>query len=136
MTHKEIAKRIIRVMKREGAIVHRYDARSSNSIYIKIDAGIVGTIRISDHLSTGGRKKLGYRYNLLTNLNEFHINKVPNVRYFYPTKDLDIMIGNILARREALLSESHGDFIYQQHVRNEIHKRRKQPGFWQRAEIV
>lgn len=136
MTHKEIAKRIIRVMKREGAVIHRYDARSSNSIYIKIDAGLVGTVRISDHLSNGSRKKLGYRYNLLTNLEEFEIQKEPNVRYFYPTKDLDILIGNIVARREALLRESHGEFIYQQQIRNEIHKRRKQPGFWQRAEVV
>jgi hypothetical protein len=136
LTHKEIAKRIIKVLKREGAVVHRYDAFTSNSIYIKIDAGIVGTVRISDHLSNKGRKKLGYRYNLLTNLDEFYVQKEPNVRYFYPTQDLDIMIGNILARREAKLAESHGDFIYQQQIRNEIHKRRKQPGFWQRAVVV
>lgn len=135
MTHKEIAKRIVRVLKREGAVVHRYDASSSNSIYIKVDGGVVGTIRIADHYSTKKRKHLGYRYNLLTQLDEFTFDKDP-VRYYYPERDLDIMIGNIVARREAIRKESYGDFIYQQKINQSIHKQRKAPGFWQRAQRV
>ena len=44
-------------------IIHRYDAFSTNSIYLKFDFGIANSLRISDH---EGKKYLLYRYNVLT----------------------------------------------------------------------
>jgi hypothetical protein len=133
VNHKKLASKIIRTLKREGAVIHRYDAHSSNSIYIKIDAGICGSIRISDHK---GKKHLAYRYNLLTNIKEFDVIKEPYVRYFYPADDIDIMIGNIIAYRQEKIAEHHGELFYPHAIHSEMRKRRKQPGFWQRAVIV
>ncbi len=44
-------------------IIHRYDAFSTNSIYLKFDYGVANSLRISDHK---GKKYLKYRYNILT----------------------------------------------------------------------
>jgi hypothetical protein len=133
MKPKEAAKRIIQVLKREGVIIQRYDAYSSNSIYLKLDYGACHTIRISDHL---GKKHLKYRYNLLSNLDEFKVKKGPPVQYFHPMSDIDIMIGNILAYREALIARNHGMFIYGQHVKLQKFRNENNSGFWQQAVIV
>jgi hypothetical protein len=133
MKPKDAAKRIIQVLKREGVIIQRYDAYSSNSIYLKLDYGACHTIRISDHL---GKKHLKYKYNLLSNLDEFKVKKGPPVQYFHPMSDIDIMIGNILAYRESLISRNHGMFIYGQHVKLQKLRNENNSGFWQQAVIV
>lgn len=45
----------------EGFTVHRYDAYSTSSVYLKLDCGMCNSIRISDHR---GKKHLAYRYNI------------------------------------------------------------------------
>ena len=45
-----------------GFIVHRYNAHSTNSIYLKLDFGLACGIRIADHL---GKKKYSYRFNVI-----------------------------------------------------------------------
>jgi hypothetical protein len=133
MKPKDAAKRIIQVLKREGVIIQRYDAYSSNSIYLKLDYGACHTIRISDHL---GKKHLKYRYNLLSNIDEFKVKKGPPVQYFHPMSDIDIMVGNILAYREELVARNHGMFIYGQHVKLQKLRNENNSGFWQQAVIV
>lgn len=133
MKPKEAAKRIIKALKREGVIIQRYDAYSSNSIYLKLDYGACYTIRISDHL---GKKHLKYRYNLLSNLDEFKVKKGPPVQYFHPMSDIDILIGNIIAYRQDLIARNHGMFIYNQHIKLQRLRNENNSGFWREAVIV
>lgn len=133
MKPKEAAKRIIQVLKREGVVIQRYDAYSSNSIYLKLDYGMCHTIRISDHM---GKKYLKYRYNILSNLDEFSVKKGPPVQYFHPMKDVDIVIGNILAAREELIARNHGMFIYSQQMKLQRFRNKGNDGFWRQARIV
>lgn len=57
----EIAEKVIGRL-RGKVIIHRYDAFSTNSIYLKFDYGVANSLRISDHK---GKKYLKYRYNIL-----------------------------------------------------------------------
>lgn len=45
-----------------GFIVHRYNAHSTSSIYLKLDYGVACGIRIADH---PGKKKYHYRFNVI-----------------------------------------------------------------------
>lgn len=58
----EIAEKVIDRL-RGKVIIHRYDAFSTNSVYLKFDYGIANSLRISDH---EGKMHLRYRYNVLT----------------------------------------------------------------------
>lgn len=56
-----IARQVTERMKEQGVIVHRYDAYSTNSVYLKFDYGAAYSLRISDHK---GKKHLKYRFNI------------------------------------------------------------------------
>lgn len=45
----QVADTLCRRLLSAGFIVHRYDAYSTNSIYLKLDCGVCNSIRISDH---------------------------------------------------------------------------------------
>ena len=62
MNEKQIAKILVKKLKELGFIIHRYNAFSTNSIYLKLDYGIACGIRIADH---EGRKKYHYRFNVI-----------------------------------------------------------------------
>lgn len=61
LTNQEIADYLSEELKNNGFTVHRYDAFSTKSIYLKLDYGVCNSIRISDH---NGKKYLKYRYNI------------------------------------------------------------------------
>lgn len=48
-------------------LIHRYDAYSTNSVYLKFDYGVANSLRIADH---AGKKHLAYRFNIILNLTE------------------------------------------------------------------
>lgn len=52
-------------------IIHRYDAFSTNSVYLKFDYGVANSLRISDHAGYG---YLSYRYNITLGLKK-HIKR-------------------------------------------------------------
>ena len=62
MNESDIANILIDKLLNMGFIVHRYNAYSSNSIYLKLDYGLSCGIRISNH---PGKKKYSYRFNVI-----------------------------------------------------------------------
>lgn len=58
----EISNKIIKELKEKGFQLNKYHAKKTKSIYIKLDFGVCGGIRISDH---NGRKKYKYKFNLI-----------------------------------------------------------------------
>ena len=51
-------------------VVHRYNSRTTTSIYLKLDYGVARGIRIADH---PGKKKYSYKFNIIK---DFKGNKV------------------------------------------------------------
>ena len=49
----KVAEDIQILLKKNGFTIHRYNSYSSNSIYLKVDFGLAGSIRISDHVGRG-----------------------------------------------------------------------------------
>lgn len=79
-------------------IVHKYCAYSSDSVYIKLDYGMGGSIRVSDHK---GKKRYKYKYNIMKNI-ENRYEEVENgvTRKYYPFKEVNIAIADILIESE------------------------------------
>ena len=57
-----IADSLIHTLSQAGFTIQRYDASTTDSIYLKLDYGVGNSIRISNHT---GKKHLNYRYNII-----------------------------------------------------------------------
>jgi len=58
----DVAKILVEKLLEKRFIVHRYNAHSTSSIYLKLDYGLSCGIRIADH---PGKKKYSYRFNVI-----------------------------------------------------------------------
>lgn len=123
---------IIDRLKEEGAVIQLYRAKSTNSAYIKIDFGVGGTIRISDHK---GKKHLHYRYNLLLNSNRHKTNHGGLERFYFPFRDIELMLEKILYDRRVKMEKY--DSRYAKFMReNEMSNANNRKGFWADAILV
>lgn len=61
---ESIAAELINKLNAKGFVIHRYDAYTTNSIYLRVDYGVCRSVRISDHPSSS---KCKMRYNVVTN---------------------------------------------------------------------
>ena len=107
-----IANYIITNLKSNGFTIHRYDAYSTNSVYLKLDYGVCNSIRISDH---SGKKYLKYRYNLILN---GEIKQIQDTypRYYYNQNSINDMINKIILDRNQKV-EKYGQVSYNNFMR-------------------
>lgn len=98
MNEKQIAKILIVKLKELGFIVHRYDAYSTDSIYLKLDFGVCCGIRISNH---NGKKKYHYRFNVIKDYKGDKITHFENlISYFYNFEELSQLIEKVVKEKE------------------------------------
>lgn len=97
----EIADELTRELIRAGFVVHRYEAYSSTSIYLKIDYGAGNSIRIADHK---GAHWLRYRYNIGPNISAYHTDRADDnmLRIYYPLNEAPRLVADIMAARANL----------------------------------
>ena len=84
----------------DQVIIHRYNAYSTNSIYLKFDYGVANSLRISDH---PGKHHLKYRFNLMADQSgtpHYKINREGFDMWFYPPEEIDQLIAAILEARD------------------------------------
>lgn len=116
MNEKEIVSLIIPRLLNLGFIVHRYDAYSTNSIYIKLDYGVSCGIRIADHI---GKKKYRYRFNLIK---DYKGSKVVSdnslIRYFYTFEEIEKLLIDIKQEKKSKI-ERYGIKKYKQLLERE-----------------
>ena len=113
------------------ALIHRYDAYSTNSVYLKFDYGIGNSLRISDHQ---GKEHLAYRFNIVLDLKEpkdDHSGEYP--RRYYPPDMVDQVVEDILAGIEAKRSRYRN---YDQAISTAKARTEHERGFWQQARLV
>lgn len=58
----EVSNKLIKKLKEKGFQINKYYAKTTKSIYLKLDYGVCCGIRISDH---NGKKKYKYKFNLI-----------------------------------------------------------------------
>lgn len=100
---KKIAKDISSKLKELGFIVHRYDAYSTNSIYLKLDYGLCCGIRISDH---NGKKRYHYRFNVYKDYEGDKIIERDNlISYFYTFDEIPQLIEKVQEEKQTKIKK-------------------------------
>lgn len=117
----------------DGYAIQRYDAFSSNSVYLKIDYGVCGTIRISDHNSH--KKDLKYRYNV--NISEKAERRILKDRKYYGDayRAFYKLLSDIRKRRKSMLSR-YGGKRYDEFMHKNYETGIRTRGFWQESKII
>lgn len=130
---------IVEECKKEGIVVHQYNAQTSNSVYLKFDWGLANSLRISDHK---GLEKYHYRFNLILGL-----PKIINITYrnngystYYPFKEILKCVCDIISNRKKII-EKHGLEKYKEEmdrVKNRIERLPKEKlyPFWKYGKRV
>lgn len=112
-----------------GFIVHRYNAYSTNSIYLKVDCGVCNSIRISDHK---GKGYLKYRYNIGSDIQKTQKKQDTFPRYYYPLSESNALMEQIL-RDRAEKQKKYGKTKYQTYIKENERKHKQDAGFWSQA---
>ena len=74
-------------------LIHRYDAYSTNSVYLKFDYGLGNSLRLSDHTGKAG---LNYRFNIITTMKSLGIDTSGEYpRFYYPPDMVDLSLIHI-----------------------------------------
>lgn len=125
---------VIKKLKESGFKIQRYDAFSTNSVYLKLDYGVCNSIRISDHK---GKKHLQYRYNLLKNYDGVKYDKSPQgwARNYYGFDSVKKMIKDIILDRDWKI-QSYGRNQYQKFMESNYSKNQNEPGFWSKSSEI
>lgn len=126
----EIADTLVKRLLAEGFIIHRYDATSTNSVYLKLDYGVCNSIRISDH---PGKKHLKYRYNIGPFITEYKQVKDKWPRFYY--KSTKTLIKKIIADRKEKQNK-YGIGRYLDFMSRNKHDKSNNKGFWTQAHRV
>lgn len=117
-------------LKKHGIIIQRYNSITTNSTYLKLDYGVLNTVRISDH---AGKKKLHYRYNIQSDLKQYRYDPA-NKRFYYPDNQLDNLIKQILGDRFDRKTK-YGD-QYEIYMQSNIKENAHKNGFWSESWLV
>lgn len=116
----------------QGFIVYRYDAYSTNSVYLKLDFGVCNSIRISDHK---GKGYLKYRYNIGSHIKEKGIQKDRYPRFYYPTEEVREMVKKICSDRDEKVKR-YGQQRYEQFMGENKKEHANDKGFWAKSRRV
>jgi|SRR5690625_6035525 len=124
-------------LKREGIVIQKYESMGTLSIYLKLDYGVLNSIRISDHK---GKKHLSYKYNILTicpkpisTRNKTRYGHV--IRHYFPMNKKQELFKKILQDRSAKIL-SYGQRNYQKFMDKQLTQNRGKKGFWRSSKIV
>lgn len=129
---QEAARYISEALIKHDCQIHRYDAIKTNSVYLKVDAGVACSIRLSDHQ---GYDYLKYRYNYMAQVPGAEVRQITDghERFYYQSGAIDRLIEDVLALREQRMA------IYQDYrglIERSLRESKTQTGFWQGAYCV
>ena len=117
MSSEEIVEKIISELKKLDFIIHRYNAKSTESIYLKLDYGVCCGIRISDH---NGRKKYHYRFNVYKDYKGDKIIQRDNlISYFYTFDEIPELIEKVLEEKKDKIKR-YGIDRYKLYMKTEL----------------
>ena len=115
-----------------GFKIQRYNAYSTNSIYLKLDYGVCNSIRISDHK---GKAYLKYRYNIGKYVEEYVHTVDKFDRYYYSPAEIESLIAKIQDDRDKKIMrygiDRYGKLMSKSRAENQTNK-----GFWRQAYVV
>ena len=103
MNSKSIANIISQQLLKLGFIVHRYNSKTTSSVYLKLDYGVCCGIRIADH---NGKKKYHYRFNVYKDYKGDKIIVRDNlVSYFFTFDEIPELIKQVQIEKQNKISK-------------------------------
>lgn len=128
----KITNELISLLLKEGFIIQRYDAYSTDSIYLKLDYGMCNSIRISNH---EGKQHLNYKYNLRADINSYQVKRREYTMYLYPFKNLNRLVKDIKEDKQKKI-DKNGVLGYKDMMNYNKEKNKNEYGFWSKAYLV
>ena len=112
-------------------LIHRYDAYSTNSVYLKFDYGLGNSLRLSDQTGKAG---LNYRFNIITTMKSLRIDTSGEYpRFYYPPDMVDQAIADIVKG----VTEKRGRYHdYGKALETARARTKGERGFWEQARLV
>ncbi len=109
----EVSNKLIKSLKEKGFKIHRYYAKTTKSVYLKLDYGVCCGIRISDHK---GKKKYRYKFNLIKQYKgKKQINDRGYTRLFYDYSNTKELIEDVQNEKATKINK-YGLNNYQEYI--------------------
>ena len=109
-----VSNKLIKNLKEKGFQIQKYYARTTRSIYLKLDYGVCCGIRISDH---NGKKKYKYKFNLIKQYNgPKKIIDRGYTRLFYKYNNTNELIKDVQNEKKAKINK-YGLYNYQKYMK-------------------
>lgn len=116
MTGNDVVNILVPKLLDMGLIVHRYNAHSTSSMYLKLDYGLACGIRIADH---PGKKKYSYRFNIIKDYKgDKVILKDGLICRFYDFNELDSVLDAVRKEKQEKINK-YGLQNYKKYMENE-----------------
>ena len=108
-----VSDKLIRILKQKGFKINRYYARKTKSIYLKLDYGVCGAIRISDHI---GKRKYRYKFNVIKKYTGPKIiNDRGYIRLFYNYNNTKELLHDVETEKKSKIKK-YGLYNYQKYM--------------------
>ncbi|MDT2747046.1 hypothetical protein [Vagococcus fluvialis] len=133
---RDTADKIMNRLIQEGVVVQRYDAYSTNSVYLKFDCGLCNSLRIGDHK---GKQNLSYMF--MVDVEYVGPVKTTQVRYTQYTyaatrKQINKLIQHILRHRQRKIKQYGSYDGYRFAMKKQYLQNKNQRGFWAQAKFI
>lgn len=110
---KAIADEIQEKLLGMGFTVHRLDAFTTNSVYLKVDCGVCHSIRVSDHR---GKNHLKFRYNIGPFVSKFSSVHDMYRRYYFTVDEVDRLVKFVKYDRVRAIDVLGGRKAYREQI--------------------
>ena len=109
-----VSNRLIKRLKQKGFKINRYYAHRTKSIYLKLDYGVCGAIRISDHI---GKKQYRYKFNVIKKYTGPKIiNDRGYIRLFYNYNNTEELLHDVETEKKKKINK-YGLYNYQKYMK-------------------
>lgn len=124
---------LVHELKAHGIDLLYYGAYGTKSRYLKMDDGMLHSIRISDH---PGKQHLKYRYEIGPHISQQHcVMKQGFPCHKYPADVINQLLTDILKERDTRL-RTYGPAKYAYYRQKSVEENRNKKGFWSKARHI
>lgn len=110
----EVSNKLIRNLKDKGFQIHKYYAKTTKSIYLKLDYGVCCGIRISDHT---GKKRYKYKFNIIKQYKgPKQVKDKGCLRLFYNYNNTEELINDVQNEKKEKIVK-YGLYNYQKYMK-------------------
>mgnify|MGYP004684540503 CR=1 FL=1 len=125
--------RLIQGLKEKKIHLLRWDDPKTHTIYLKMDWGVLSTIRISDQVASG---KYTYKYNVILGAKKGAVKQENGItREYYTLREMKALISSIEIEREEKIHK-YGRANYQKYMLANKQKAKSQKGFFEGAKEI